>query len=30
MAKHNVLGELGKDLAVEEFEKNGYEIVEHN
>ncbi|MDO9038531.1 MAG: YraN family protein [Lutibacter sp.] len=30
MAKHNELGELGEDLAVEELEKNGYEIVERN
>jgi putative endonuclease len=30
MATHNVLGELGEELAVEELEKNGYEIVERN
>lgn len=30
MAKHNELGEFGEDLAVEELEKNGYEIVERN
>jgi putative endonuclease len=30
MAKHNELGELGEDLAVEELKKNGYEIVERN
>ncbi|MDO9136562.1 MAG: YraN family protein [Lutibacter sp.] len=30
MAKHNELGELGENLAVEELEKNGYEIVERN
>lgn len=30
MAKHNELGALGEDLAVEELEKNGYEIVERN
>jgi putative endonuclease len=30
MAKHNELGELGEELAVEELEKNGYEIVERN
>jgi putative endonuclease len=30
MATHNELGELGEDLAVEELEKNGYEIVERN
>lgn len=30
MAKHNELGELGEDLAVEELEKNGYIIVERN
>ncbi|MDP2069487.1 MAG: YraN family protein [Lutibacter sp.] len=30
MAKHNELGELGEDLAAEELEKNGYEIVERN
>ncbi len=30
MAKHNELGELGEDLAVEELVKNGYEIVERN
>ncbi|HCE54813.1 MAG: hypothetical protein APF83_06765 [Lutibacter sp. BRH_c52] len=30
MAKHNELGELGEDLAVEELEKKGYEIVERN
>ncbi len=30
MAKHNELGELGEDLAVEELEKNGYEIMERN
>lgn len=30
MATHNDLGELGEELAVEELEKNGYEIVERN
>ena len=30
MAKHNELGELGEELAVEELEKKGYEIVERN
>ncbi|MHB1148001.1 MAG: YraN family protein [Lutibacter sp.] len=30
MAKHNELGELGEELAVEELEKNGYEIMERN
>jgi len=30
MAKHNELGELGEELAMEELEKNGYEIVERN
>ncbi|MDO9274296.1 MAG: YraN family protein [Lutibacter sp.] len=30
MATHNELGELGEKLAVEELEKNGYEIVERN
>lgn len=30
MAKHNELGALGEDLAVEELEKNGYKIVERN
>lgn len=30
MAKHNELGALGEELAVEELEKNGYEIMERN
>lgn len=30
MAKHNELGEFGEELAVEELEKKGYEIVERN
>lgn len=30
MAKHNELGALGEELAVEELEKNGYEIIERN
>lgn len=30
MAKHNVLGLLGEDLAVEFLQKNKYKIVERN
>lgn len=30
MAKHNDLGKLGEDLAVDYLKKNGYEIVERN
>jgi putative endonuclease len=30
MAKHNELGALGEELAVEELEKKGYEIIERN
>lgn len=30
MAKHNDLGKLGEELAVEFLEKEGYEIVETN
>lgn len=30
MAKHNELGKLGEELAVEFLQKNGYEILETN
>ncbi len=30
MAKHNELGKLGEELAVEYLQKNGYEILETN
>lgn len=30
MAKHNDLGKLGEELAVEFLQKNGYEILETN
>lgn len=30
MAKHNELGELGEELAVEFLQKNNYQIIERN